>query len=244
MERPPLSIVLPTYNERENILGLIDEILEVMPETEVIVVDDDSPDRSWQVVQTRGAKDPRVRCLHRVGRRGLPSAIAEGIAGARGAAIAWMDADGSMPPHLLPELCSALKEADIALASRYAPGGRDARGSSLRVGASRLINGFASCLLGGGVRDWTSGYLAVRREGFERVPFRAEFAYGEYCVDFLYRATRAGLRIREVPYISEERRAGHTKTAPNPWRFLRLGVRYGAAVLRLRFGRSGREWSG
>lgn len=229
------SVLLPTYNERAVILDLVREILDAVADAEVLVVDDDSPDRTWEAVATAYADDPRARVLRRVGRRGLPSALAEGIAAARGEVVVWLDADGSMPPDVIPRLVAALGQADVALASRYAPGGADLRDSRLRVLASRAINLLGTVCLGGPVRDWTTGFVAARRAAIARVPLGTDYAYGEYCIDFLYRACQAGLRVVEVPYRCVERRAGETKTSPDLRRFARLGLRYARTILALRW---------
>lgn len=228
------SVVLPTYNERDVIVEVVREILATVGEVEVLVVDDDSPDRTWEVVETAFAGDTRARALRRVGRRGLPSAIAEGIAGTRGDVVVWLDADGSMPADVIPRLVAATATADIAVASRYAAGGRDARASATRVLASRAINAFGTLWLGGPVRDWTSGFVAARRAALARVPIRVDHAHGDYCIDFLHRACRQGLRVVEVPYAFVERRAGATKTSPSLRRFAVLGLQYAQTIRRLR----------
>jgi dolichol-phosphate mannosyltransferase len=229
------SIVLPTYNERAVIVEVVREILEAVPGGDVLVVDDDSPDRTWEAVADAFAGDGRARVLRRVGRRGLPSALAEGVAETKGEVVVWLDADGSMPADVIPRLVAATQDADVAVASRYAAGGEDGRDSRLRIQASRAINLFGSACLGGPVRDWTSGFVAARRGALERVPLRTHYAYGDYCIDFLYRAGRAGLRVVEVPYRNVERRAGETKTSPHLRRFVGLGVRYAATIVQLRW---------
>jgi dolichol-phosphate mannosyltransferase len=229
------SVVLPTYNERDVISGVVREILDVLGDVEVLVVDDDSPDRTWEVVGTDFAGDRRARALRRIGRRGLASAIAEGIAATGGEVVVWLDADGSMPAEVIPRLVAATADADVAVASRYAAGGRDARDSRTRVLASRVINTFGTLWLGGPVRDWTSGFVAARRTALRRVPIRPDHAYGEYCIDFLHRACRAGFRVVEVPYACAERRAGTTKTSPSLRRFALLGLTYARTILRLRW---------
>jgi dolichol-phosphate mannosyltransferase len=229
-----VSVVLPTYNERDVIVGVVGEILDAVGDVEVLVVDDDSPDRTWEAVKTAFAGDRRARALRRVGRRGLPSAIAEGIAATRGDVVVWLDADGSMPAGVIPKLVAATATADVAVASRYVAGGRDARDSAGRILASRAINAFGTLWLGGPVRDWTSGFVAARRSALERVPIRADHVYGDYCIDFLHRACRSGLRVVEVPYACVERRAGTTKTSPSLRRFAALGLRYAQTIRRLR----------
>jgi dolichol-phosphate mannosyltransferase len=229
------SVVLPTYNERDVISCVVREILDAVGDVEVLVVDDDSPDRTWEAVETDFAGDGRARALRRVGRRGLASAIAEGIAVTRGDVVVWLDADGSMPAKVIPRLVAATADAEVAVASRYAPGGRDARHSAARVLASRAINAFGTLWLGGPVRDWTSGFVAARRSALLRVPIHPDHVYGDYCIDFLHRACRAGLRVVEVPYACVERRAGTTKTSPSLRRFAALGLTYARTILRLRW---------
>jgi dolichol-phosphate mannosyltransferase len=228
------SVVLPTYNERDAIVGVVAEILDAVGDVEVLVVDDDSPDRTWELVDSAFASDGRARALRRIGRRGLPSAIAEGVGATKGEVVVWLDADGSMPADVIPRLVAATADADVAVASRYAAGGKDARDSTARILASRAINTFGTLCLGGPVRDWTSGFVAARRGALERVPIRADHAYGDYCIDFLHRACRKGLRVVEVPYACVERRAGTTKTSPNLRRFAALGLRYVHTIRRLR----------
>jgi dolichol-phosphate mannosyltransferase len=228
------SVVLPTYNESEVIVGVVREILDAVGDVEVLVVDDDSPDRTWEVVDAAFAGDGRARALRRVGRRGLASAIAEGVTETKGEVVVWLDADGSMPAGVIPRLVEATAAADVAVASRYAAGGRDARDSAARILASRAINTFGTLSLGGPVRDWTSGFVAARRTALQRVPIRADHAYGDYCIDFLHRACRQGLRVVEVPYACVERRAGTTKTSPSLRRFAALGLRYAQTIRRLR----------
>jgi dolichol-phosphate mannosyltransferase len=229
------SVILPTYNESLVIVGVVREILDAVPDAEVLVVDDDSPDRTWQVVEDGFPGDGRARVRRRIGRRGLPSALAEGVAETKGEVVVWLDADGSMPAEVIPRLVAGAAAADVAVASRYAPGGSDARDSRLRIRASQAINLAATMCLGGPVRDWTSGFVAARRAALARVPLRTHYVYGDYCIDFLYRACRAGLQVVEVPYVNVERRAGETKTSPNLARFTALGLRYLGTILQLRW---------
>ena len=228
------SVVLPTYNERDVIVSVVGEILDAVGDVEVLVVDDDSPDRTWEAVETAFAGDRRARALRRVGRRGLPSAIAEGIAGTRGDVVVWLDADGSMPAAVIPQLVAATADADVAVASRYAAGGRDARDSTARILASRAINTFGTLWLG---RTGPGLDLGLRGGPAVGAPARAhppDHVYGDYCIDFLHRACRQGLRVVEVPYACVERRAGTTKTSPSLRRFAALGLRYAQTIRRLR----------
>jgi dolichol-phosphate mannosyltransferase len=140
-----------------------------------------------------------------------------------------------MPPERIPDLLAPIEagRADIVIGSRYARGGRDVGHSWVGKAFSRVINFFAGLFLGFGITDYTSGFVAARRAVFDRLALRGD--YGEYCIDLLYRARRLGLRVAEVPYTCVERLAGESKTAVNPWGYVRRGVKYVTTILRLRF---------
>lgn len=232
-----ITVVLPTYNELENIIPLIQRGLAALAawDVEMLVVDDDSPDGTWRAVADLAERDARVRLIRRTHERGLTSAIATGIANARGDWVGWMDCDLSMPPEDLPRLAQALEAgADIAAGSRYMPGGRDAGHSWMALAFSRTINLAASVLLGLRITDYTSGFIVARRQVFDRISLRGD--YGEYCIDLLYRAAQAGFRVVEVPYVCVPREAGESKTATNPLGYVRRGWKYVTTVLRLRLG--------
>jgi dolichol-phosphate mannosyltransferase len=232
---PRVSIVLATFNERENILDTIRGIFENLgPSTEVIVVDDDSPDGTWRLAQNLG--DPRVKVIRRVGTRGLASAFNRGILETRGQIVGWMDADMCMPPAMLPGMVELLAEYDVVVGSRYAPGGRDDR-VWLRVTASRLINGLATAVLGYGIRDYDSGFVVLRRSVFDSVSV-IPTGYGAYFMEFLYRCRRKGLTVKEVPYTFRDRQKGISKSAPSAWRFLRTGAQYVTRIFVARLRRS------
>ncbi len=227
-----VTVVLPTYDERENIGPLIERILaNVGQPMEIIVVDDDSPDRTWQVVEQIASEDQRVTLLRRKKERGLTSALMAGIGLARGEVIAWMDCDLSMPPEVLPALLEATRAADIAVGSRYVRGGADIGHSLVGRLFSRTINLWASLFLGWGVKDYTSGFMAVHRCVFESIKLRGD--YGEYCIDLLARAQRLGFSIREVPYHCVPRLEGQSKTATNPLGYIQRGWKYVLTVVRL-----------
>jgi dolichol-phosphate mannosyltransferase len=229
-----VSVVLPTFNEAGNIGPLVKDILTRIPEEgEVIVVDDDSPDKTWQVVEKIMEGEPRVRLIRRIGRRGLTSALNEGIEASRGGIIFWMDCDFSQPPEKIPELLASLQAEDVVLGSRYVPGGEELGHSSLGSFLSRLICFFSSRMLDPTVKDYTSGFIGTRRDVLKAIPLRGD--YGEYCIDFLYRALKKGYRVREIPYRCVPRRSGESKTATDFWGYVKRGKKYLTTVLRLRF---------
>ncbi len=232
MERDPrVSIVLATYNERENILDTISSIFEhVKDSVEVIVVDDDSSDMTWKLVEEH--KDPRVKLIRRVETRGLASAFNRGIIESRGEIVGWMDADMCMPPSLLPEMIKKLDEYDIVVGSRYAPGGIDDR-ALLRVASSRLINGLATKVLGFGIKDYDSGFVVLKRSVFDKVSI-IPTGYGAYFMEFIYTCRKKGLTVYELPYVFRDRAKGVSKSAPSILKFFRTGMQYVSRIFTAR----------
>lgn len=246
--QPLACTILPTFNERDNISSLIERLLACVPSPYlVLVVDDNSPDGTWQVVADIAARYPPspqaegfqsgVALVRRMKEKGLTSAIQCGINEAiytYGAGIVtWMDCDLSMPPEDVPELVKAIqvKGADVAVGSRWVSGGTDiAHGLMARL-LSWIINHFAMLLLGDVVHDYTSGFIAARVEVLQHLPLRGD--YGEYCIDLLCRAGRAGYRLVEVPYVCVPRTAGESKTGINLWDYLDKGRYYVTTIVRL-----------
>ena len=228
-----ISIVLATYNERDLIQTTIRALLKEAPEAmEVIVVDDDSPDQTWRVVES--LELPNVRVIRRRRARGLASAFNRGIIESKGDFIGWMDADMCMPPSMIPEMYRKLVDEgyDIAIGSRYAPGGVDDR-HWLRVRASRLINGFAGLVLGYGIKDYDSGFVLIRRSVLDSVTIIPR-GYGEYFIEFVYNACRKGLRVVEIGYHFHDRTVGVSKSAPSLVKFFVAGMWYGVRILTAR----------
>lgn len=224
-----VSIILPTYNERDNVGVVIDAIIRNIPSLkEVIVVDDNSPDLTWSVVEDIARGDNRVKLIKRVNERGLTSAIWTGIINATGGYIAWLDCDMCMPPGLIPDMIRELYNYDIVVGSRYVSGGVDSRPVFRRI-TSRFLNVSAGFILGIDIKDLTSGFIACRRGVFNRLRLKGN--YGEYCILFLYEAKRTGYRIKEIPYIFKDRVRGKSKSEAN---FFRFGIGYIKTIFRLR----------
>jgi len=227
-----ISIILPTYNERENIIELIRAIQKSLDNSvEIIVVDDDSPDGTWKEVES--IADENVRILRRTDQRCLTTAISDGIALSKGDIVGWMDCDFSMPPEKLPELVKALDDYDIAIGSRYVKGAKDSRDTKLGIISSKIINYTAKYILDSSIIDYTSGFIMAKREVLMEIPLKGD--YGEYCIDLLYKAIKKGFRIKEIPYNCVPRKQGETKTAPDLKTFIRRGTKYISTILRLKF---------
>ena len=233
--------VLPTYNERDNIGPLIDGILHsaITPHM-VLVVDDDSPDGTWQVVEGLAAeRGSQVALIRRQGEKGLTSAIQRGIDEAIGSyhadIVTWMDCDLSMPPQDIPRLVRTILAdgADVSVGSRWVAGGGDEAHGFMARSLSWIINHFAMLLLGRQVHDYTSGFIAARADVLRRIRLQGD--YGEYCIDLLGRAVKLGYCVQEAPYVCVPRHSGDSKTGANLWDYLAKGRKYVATIWRLRF---------
>lgn len=239
-----LSVVLPTFNEAENIEPLVRRLsaaLRGVPH-ELLVMDDRSRDGTAEVARGLAAANPALRVIERPPPPGLTRSIRDGVEQSRGRLVAWMDCDLSHPPELVTELLRPLQagEADLAIASRYAPGGADARGLPFAQVYSRIINLLCQALIHSSVRDYTSGYVMGRRDTILELGLEGD--YGEYCIELLGRAALGGLRVHEVGYAMVNRTAGESKTIASLPRFVARGGRYlktVARMVRLRLAGSG-----
>ena len=209
-----VSIILPSYNERENLTVLIPKIFDVMRRlraytTEIIVVDDDSPDHTASAIQKRFGK--RVRVIVRKRVRGLATAIRTGIAHSHGDIIVGMDADGNHNPISIPSLLRALSVSDLVVGSRFIHGG--GMHDRVRYIASWLFNAVLRYVLLFPVWDNTSGYYVIRKKTlFQMKPDRIYQGYGDYHLRLVYAAKTLGFRVREVPVFYEDRRYGQSKS--------------------------------
>ncbi|NUR88676.1 MAG: polyprenol monophosphomannose synthase [Nonomuraea sp.] len=227
-------VVVPTYNERDNLPLIARRIRAAVPEAHLLVADDNSPDRTGEVADELAAADDHVHVLHRKGKQGLGAAY---IAGFRWGldegydVVVEMDADGSHQPEELPKLLEALADgADLAIGSRWVPGGKVVDWPARREFLSRGANLYVRLMLGLPVRDATAGYRAYRRSTLEKIGLSDVESQG-YCfqVDLTLRTVRHGLRAAEVPITFVERTIGHSKmsgkvVAEALWRVTVWGV--------------------
>jgi dolichol-phosphate mannosyltransferase len=210
-------VVLPTYNEAENIEPITAAILVALPGATLLVVDDDSPDGTGDLADALAAIDPRVRVQHRSLKQGLGRAYLDGfrVALAAGAStIVQMDADFSHDPAALPALIRPVDEgsADLVIGSRYTKGGSVVDWGLGRRIVSRGGSLFARIVLGLGLNDLTGGFKAWRAETLAGVPFDGVHAGGYvFQIEMTFRADRGGARIREIPITFRDRRVGQSK---------------------------------
>jgi len=227
-------IVLPTYNEAENVLALTRAVLAVDASLDVLVVDDASPDGTGDLVERERAQEPRLALLRRAGKLGLGTAY---LAGFRFGldhgygCVLTMDCDGSHHPRYIPALLSALKDHDMVIGSRYVPGGGIANWPRSRRALSAFANLYAHVLLRLAVRDCTSGYRGYTRKVLETVdPFDIRSSGYSFLEEMAWRVTRCGFRIAEVPILFEQRTLGISKIDSSEiylaaWRVLVLALR-------------------
>jgi dolichol-phosphate mannosyltransferase len=213
----PTWVVLPTYDEIDNLGPISSAILAALPAATVLVVDDNSPDGTGRLADELATGDPRIRVLHRPGKHGLGRAYIDGFrvaieAGAE--LILQMDADFSHDPAVLPRLVAPILDgtADLVIGSRYVPGGGvEDWGLGRRI-VSRGGSIFARLVLGLGQHDLTGGFKAWRASTLAALPFDRIHAGGYvFQVEMTFRASRAGARVSEVPIVFRDRRVGQSK---------------------------------
>ncbi|GAA4226779.1 polyprenol monophosphomannose synthase [Actinomadura meridiana] len=208
-------VIIPTYNERDNIERIAGRVREAVPAVDVLVVDDASPDGTGDVADAMADRDEQIRVLHRAGKDGLGPAY---IAGFRWAAehgydvMVEMDADGSHQPEELPRLLTALQDADLVIGARWVPGGKVENWPKRREALSRGANTYARLMLGIPLHDATGGYRAFRAATLDKIGLDGVDSRG-YCfqIDLALRALRQGLRVVEVPITFVERVHGTSK---------------------------------
>src|SRR6266508_3959042 len=222
MTQPPTRgtgtwVVLPTYDEAENLPGIAAAILEQVPGATLLVVDDASPDGTGELADDLATREPRIRVRHRAGKQGLGRAYLDGfrVALDGGAeALVQMDADWSHDPTVLPALLEpiAADRADLVIGSRYVGGGRVLDWGIGRRLISRLGSQFARTVLGLRPHDLTGGFKAWRAATLAAIPFGGVHAGGYvFQIEMTYRASRARARVVEVPITFRDRRVGQSK---------------------------------
>ena len=209
-------VIVPTYNERDNIARVTAGVLSNDRRTEILIVDDGSPDGTGQIADELAAQSPRIHVLHRAGKEGLGTAY---IAGFRWALerdyqyVLEMDADFSHDPGFIPEFLRAAEDADLVLGSRYL----DGRANVINWPMSRLLlsysaNMYARGVTGLPVSDATGGFKCFRRRVLERIDLNSVHSNGyAFQIEMTFRAWKLGFRIREIPIVFSDRMEGHSK---------------------------------
>lgn len=206
-----ISIVIPTYNEKENIELLIDRVEKAMDsyskDFEIVIVDDNSPDGTWKIVARIGCNKRFVKLVKRSGKLGLTSAVLDGVKKASGNKIIVMDADLSHPPEKLPEIVKELEKFDLVVGSRNIAGGGVKNWPIHRKGISKGATLLAKLILNTGCSDPMSGFFGVRKRIIENTKFKTK----GYKILLNILAYNKEIKIKEIPYMFNDRYAGKTK---------------------------------
>ena len=232
-------VTVATYNEMENLPRLVDEVFQVAPQVDLLVIDDDSPDGTGQWCERKEAEDPRVHCLHRQGKLGLGAATVAGMRYAIEQGYKYvlnMDADFSHPPRYLPDLLSGMEPqdgpaVDVMIGSRYVPGGGTEGWPLKRRLMSRGVNLYARWLLGLKPKDCSGAFRCYRTELLARLDFNAVRSRGySFQEEILWHLKRLGARFAETPIIFIDRQRGTSKIDSNEavvalWIIFSLGLR-------------------
>jgi dolichol-phosphate mannosyltransferase len=231
-------VVVPTYNERDNLETIADRLRTAVPDAHLLVVDDNSPDGTGKLADELADRDDHVHVLHRNAKNGLGAAYVAGFGWAKEQGydvVVEMDADGSHAPEQLPRLLAALDNADVVLGSRYVPGGSVVNWPRSREVLSRGGNLYTRLLLRLPLRDATGGYRAYRRAVLDTLPLD-DISLKGYCfqVDLAWHALQQGYRVVEVPITFVERERGDSKmsrkiVAEALWQTTVWGLRRGRA---------------
>jgi dolichol-phosphate mannosyltransferase len=209
-------IILPTYNERDNLEPLITAVHEALPEAHLLVIDDGSPDGTGELADRMASTDDRLQVLHRPGKQGLGTAYLLGFGHAIEAGYEYifeMDSDFSHDPKDLPRLLDAARDgADLVIGSRWVKGGGTVNWTLQRKLISRGGSFYARTILGVGIRDLTAGFKCFRRQTLERIDLPSIRSSGySFQVEMNYRVVKGGMRVVEVPVTFVDRRVGQSK---------------------------------
>jgi dolichol-phosphate mannosyltransferase len=242
----PTVIIMPTYNERQNLEAVAGRVRAALPEADLLIVDDNSPDGTGDIADKLAETDSHVQVIHRTGKAGLGKAYIAGFSWALEHSydvIVEMDADGSHQPEHLPTLVGALAHADLAIGSRWVAGGKVVNWPKSREVLSRGANIYTRLMLSLGVRDATAGFRAYRASALRTISLDQVQSAG-YCfqIDLTMRIAQAGLTIVEVPITFVEREHGASKMSNSIileafWRVAQWGTKKRVRQLRSRMAR-------
>ena len=228
-----VSVILPSYNERENIEEAVDRISAALGDQllEIIIIDDDSPDETWKLVKELNRE--KVNLIHRKEEKGLASALAAGVKKSSGDIVVWLDCDLGIPPEEIVNLIKQLNIYDVSIGSRYVKNGSDSRAKWITI-SSRIVNILAQIMLTNEVKDYTSGFIALKRNVVDKIKINPQ-GFGEYFIEFVYRCIQEKYKIIEIGYAYGNRKGGVSKSSDNFIVFIKLGFNYIKKIIYLTF---------
>ncbi len=233
-----ISVIIPAYNEEENIEAIVKAIENNLKKThfgksyEIIVVEDNSSDKTPGIIDKLSKRDNFI-ALHRYSKRGLFSAVTDGINISNGKYILTLDADFSHPPDLIPKMVSYCEKYDAVIASRYTKGG-EMKAPFFRVYGSKILNWLCIFISGIEVSDFGGQFRLFNKSQYLKIKFRNESRFAEYGIELFYRAKKLGFKVKEVPFAYKFREAGSSKMG-NIIKLPLLGLNYLKTAFKLRF---------
>jgi len=209
-------VVIPTYNEKDNIERLVRRLLNVRPDLDVLVVDDNSPDGTGRILDALVQENARVKVIHRAGKQGLGSAYVQGfkhsLSSDEYTCVITMDADLSHRPRYIPQLLECAKDHDLVVGSRWMPGGKISNWSFLRIFLSRAASLYAGLVLGSQIKDWTGGFNCYRCDALRGIKLDEVRADGySFQIEMKYRILKNAGHVLEIPITFPDRKAGKSK---------------------------------
>jgi dolichol-phosphate mannosyltransferase len=225
-----LSVILCTYNEAKMISETIDKIFLYNPNSEIIIVDDNSTDETQNIIKEKNSENIKLICRKS---RGLASACLTGLLYANYENICWIDSNLPDLANKIPSMVQNLKKDNIVIMSRYVEGGADYR-SNKRILSSKIVNYFCRLFLNSRIKDYTSGIFAIKKDVLIDVSPIC-YGHGEYFIEFIYKASKLNYKIVEMPYQQPPDIEGISKTTGSLFRFLVLGINYFTRILAAKF---------
>ena len=216
-----LSVILCTYNEAKMISETIDKIFLYNPNSEIIIVDDNSTDETQNIIKEKNSENIKLICRKS---RGLASACLTGLLYANYENICWIDSNLPDLAKKIPLMVQNLQKDNIVIMSRYVDGGADYR-SNKRILSSKIVNYFCRLFLNSRIKDYTSGIFAIKKDFLINVSPIC-YGHGEYFIEFIYKAKKSGYKVIELPYMQPADLEGLSKTASSFFRFWKIGLCY------------------
>jgi dolichol-phosphate mannosyltransferase len=227
-----ISVLLPTYKEYGNLANLVEAIRNSLSDFnhEIVIIDDMSPDKTWELARALEKKYKNVKAIIRENERGLATALMRGIKESTGTHIVFMDTDFNHPPELLKQMAQQLNYYDLVIGSRFVKGGGGGEMSKTQHVLSKILNYYIKIMLSLDAKESTSGYFIIKKSILDKLPLEKVFTgYGDYFFRLLYLTKKLGVKTTEVPVKYGKRTYGESKT-----RTLKMGWNYGIGALKVK----------
>jgi dolichol-phosphate mannosyltransferase len=227
-----LSVIIPTFNEKDNIIPLVKAIIKFVNPKEIIVVDDNSKDKTGQIASQYFDRNKCVKVIVNKTYQGLTRSLNIGISVSNCKVISWMDADFSHPPNILGKMYKSINYHDAVIGSWFINGGKDERKNKIEILRSGIINGICRIVLSNKITAFTSGFIMIKKDIFNK--YRLTGDYGEYFIHLSCYLIKNNYKVEEVPFVCKPRQSGIAKTSPNIVVFIIRGIKYLVMIIKSR----------